>query len=495
MAFDWKDDAKWDAMWLDYIGPMTVERLQLISKFYQKHIEDVLILTTLKGRWNHATGRAVKEAGSYSVWLFDNLPGQLVHNIEYYDTSPMSQFAVRKPNLGQQTVDAHGRGAEIAAAGQKSLDAHSSHACGGTNSESLGHRFSDAQDEHAEIAAAGHNIPDAQKYCAGGGTLSEHLGHRMIDAHSTRAEIAAAGHAYRDAQAARAGGGTLPEHLGQPMADAHRVRAEIAAAGQSTVDAHGKCAGGGTPSEHLGQPPADAHIPSAGGGPSFSTQEKPMVNSSLKDALRNAGFDSAARELKAEAERFLQKNGTPERSIVGFLSVVRKDNDLLQAMALSYLRSVAAKMPLSAPESPENAARTWPAPKPRSEADKIASRGAMRAVTIDLRQQVMIDGQPIGKLSWHDLRHIGRERVLKAAELIGAGQQEIIKARLIALMVEHAQVTDENATVNDVISSELFAKLHKRAVKETPSITAAIIPEVARVSSQIIERISRPAAS
>lgn len=88
----------WDAAWLDYTGPLTVERLRAISKFYERFISDTLIVTVLKARWNKDTGRAILKAGGHSAWLNSHLPGDVLHDIEYFDTSPMAQFAVRKPS-------------------------------------------------------------------------------------------------------------------------------------------------------------------------------------------------------------------------------------------------------------------------------------------------------------------------------------------------------------------------------------------------------------
>lgn len=85
----------WDAAWLDYTGPMTVERIKLISEFYPKFIKSTLIITAMHGRWSKDVSSEVKDAGSYLKWLQRYLPGETLHYIEYCDTAPMVQFAVR----------------------------------------------------------------------------------------------------------------------------------------------------------------------------------------------------------------------------------------------------------------------------------------------------------------------------------------------------------------------------------------------------------------
>jgi hypothetical protein len=103
MAHKWEpapyrdqEQTGWDAAWLDYTGPMTVERLRVIADFYQTFIKEVLIVTVLKARWNKVTSEAILRAGGHSAWLAKHLPGEVLHDIEYTDTSPMAQFAVRR---------------------------------------------------------------------------------------------------------------------------------------------------------------------------------------------------------------------------------------------------------------------------------------------------------------------------------------------------------------------------------------------------------------
>lgn len=85
----------WDAVWLDYTGPLTTERLNLIEQFYHTSVYDTMIVTSLKARWNRETSNAIDRAGGHSEWLRKHLPGEVLHDLEYFDTSPMAQFAVR----------------------------------------------------------------------------------------------------------------------------------------------------------------------------------------------------------------------------------------------------------------------------------------------------------------------------------------------------------------------------------------------------------------
>ena len=90
--------AQFDAVWLDYTGPMSVDRLRIIERFYAQSIRRVLIITVLKARWNKDSSRAIERAGGHSEWLRKHIPGEILHEIEYSDTTPMMQIAIRKPN-------------------------------------------------------------------------------------------------------------------------------------------------------------------------------------------------------------------------------------------------------------------------------------------------------------------------------------------------------------------------------------------------------------
>jgi hypothetical protein len=253
----------WDAAWIDYTGPLTVQRLKLIKRFFHIFVRDTLIVTAMKARWNEATSAAIARAGSHSSWLRQNLFGEILHDIEYIDTVPMAQFAVRHPieNLGHSVIESHRFNAEIAAAGRAALDAQQTDAGGGTYPEHLGRAASDTPENCAEIAAVGQRSSDARLHGADGGT--KHLGQPICEAHAQPAEIAAAGRSDLDARRAPADGGTNQANLGRKIIDTRKVYAGIAAAGHVLDGARIALADGGTSSKHLGLVEHDARRASA----------------------------------------------------------------------------------------------------------------------------------------------------------------------------------------------------------------------------------------
>lgn len=86
----------YDAAWLDYTGPLSVERIRRIRSFLLSSVRQVLIVTALRARWNRATSDAIEAAGGHSAWVRGELPGEMLHEINYQDgPSPMAQIALR----------------------------------------------------------------------------------------------------------------------------------------------------------------------------------------------------------------------------------------------------------------------------------------------------------------------------------------------------------------------------------------------------------------
>jgi hypothetical protein len=86
-----------DAAWLDYTGPLSIKRMEVIENFFRLRIRSTLVLTSLKARWNRDTVTAIDRKGSHSAWVCDSIKGRVLHDINYQDGgSPMSQIAFLK---------------------------------------------------------------------------------------------------------------------------------------------------------------------------------------------------------------------------------------------------------------------------------------------------------------------------------------------------------------------------------------------------------------
>lgn len=83
--------------WLDYTGPLSIQRMETIARFYAERMKGTLAITSLKARWNRDTVHAIDRAGGISSWVRAHIPGTVLHDIEYQDgASPMHQIAIQK---------------------------------------------------------------------------------------------------------------------------------------------------------------------------------------------------------------------------------------------------------------------------------------------------------------------------------------------------------------------------------------------------------------
>jgi len=89
---------QYDAAWLDYTGPMSIERARVIKQFFETSVKRVLALTVLKARWNRETSDSITRAGGHTAWVVKRLPFKLVRDpYEYQDSeSPMVQYIFTK---------------------------------------------------------------------------------------------------------------------------------------------------------------------------------------------------------------------------------------------------------------------------------------------------------------------------------------------------------------------------------------------------------------
>lgn len=85
----------YDAAWLDYTGPLSVARLNLIRHFFRHRVRRLLVVTALRARWARETSDAIDAAGGHSEWFWRFMGGERVHEINYQDGSPMAQFALQ----------------------------------------------------------------------------------------------------------------------------------------------------------------------------------------------------------------------------------------------------------------------------------------------------------------------------------------------------------------------------------------------------------------
>src|SRR5262249_20242724 len=88
----------------------------------------------------------------------------------------------------------------------------------------------------------------------------------------------------------------------------------------------------------------------------------------MKDAMKKAGVDTARAELLTKAADVLRAHGgDATKATAKFSGMLHKRPDLLDALALDYLRRVAADMPNRKHKRPRQS------PRPRSQEEKNAA--------------------------------------------------------------------------------------------------------------------------
>lgn len=90
---------KFDFVWLDYTGPMTMERRVLVSRFFERCVRSSMVVTSLRARWNSDTSLSITKSGGLSQWMKNAFKGaQVLHDIEYQDgPSAMTQIGFAHP--------------------------------------------------------------------------------------------------------------------------------------------------------------------------------------------------------------------------------------------------------------------------------------------------------------------------------------------------------------------------------------------------------------
>ena len=96
----------YDCVWLDYFGPVSAARMQRIRAFFEERVRGTLVVTFLRARHDAATSRMLDFHGGHENWFYNEYAAADVeHYVEYFDTSPMAQFAVSHHRLARPAND------------------------------------------------------------------------------------------------------------------------------------------------------------------------------------------------------------------------------------------------------------------------------------------------------------------------------------------------------------------------------------------------------
>jgi hypothetical protein len=196
----------------------------------------------------------------------------------------------------------------------------------------------------------------------------------------------------------------------------------------------------------------------------------------FKDAFEKAGMNTAGAEAyKLGVDALRGHGGSAERAAPKFCNMLRKRNDLLNALAVEFLRWVAIDMGTQPrPVSIKNIkVREHKRHRPRSEEERtgalIAAGTAVEALR-SIFDERHIDGRPIGDLRWGELQGMVHTNANNAASYLRLGTEATENAILLDKIEAFAQVEDHSRKVRQVLSAADLERLDGEARREAPRL-------------------------
>jgi hypothetical protein len=166
--------------------------------------------------------------------------------------------------------------------------------------------------------------------------------------------------------------------------------------------------------------------------------------------------------------------GSAEKAASKFCQMLRKRNDLLNALVLEFLRRVAADMGTQAPASIKNIkVREHRRHRPRTEEERtgalVAAGTAIEAMR-SIFDERHIDGRPIGDLRWGELLGMVHTNANNAASYLRLGTEATENAILLDKIEAFAQVEDHSTKIRQVLSATDLERLSNEAHREAPRL-------------------------
>jgi hypothetical protein len=189
-----------------------------------------------------------------------------------------------------------------------------------------------------------------------------------------------------------------------------------------------------------------------------------------KEIAIMAGSSAELRKLAIEALR--AHRGDPTAALAKFAAMLRKRNDLLDAIAFDYLQSIQRKEKIE-PPPPEKPVKVREHRRQRQrtkEERNAALSVAARQVEVlgSIFDQRQINGRPIGDMRWGELTRECRDNALNAASYLRLGAEATENALLLKKIHDFAVVDDHARKIRDVINAEQLDRLSQEARRETP---------------------------
>ena len=175
-------------------------------------------------------------------------------------------------------------------------------------------------------------------------------------------------------------------------------------------------------------------------------------------------------DLMTTASKILLANKrNPAKALKDFIRVLLARRDLLEELALDYLKRLAADMPKPTGRGTVKAhpVRQHRRRTKEERAAAVAAELTAAGAIFNIRK---IDGRPIGDLRWGELRKLVADHASDAASYLRQGTEATADAILLKKISDFAQVTDHSQRIREVVSEKDLVRLDREAAIEAPRV-------------------------
>ena len=198
-------------------------------------------------------------------------------------------------------------------------------------------------------------------------------------------------------------------------------------------------------------------------------------------------------DLHQAALDALRRDGNPSKALHAFVRTLQRRRDLLNALALDYLKRIgghgrfetqvsdAAKpgggdQITSETQSSRVAAVPAIKVKPykvpqhrrRTHEQKQAAIAAWKASAQAIYEARRIDDKPIGDLKWRELRALIHDNAVGAVSHLMLGLAQTRDVILMQKIYNHATVSVDEARIRDIVGPEVLQRYDDEASNEAP---------------------------
>jgi hypothetical protein len=227
-----------------------------------------------------------------------------------------------------------------------------------------------------------------------------------------------------------------------------------------------------------------------------------MTDTSIGAALKKAGLDTVANELRVAAVNLLNDNkNDPTKVLTGFVKKIQRRPELLGGLALDYLKRISNDLGRVHADAHTLRAKTAAAgqrgldaqsrnasggTKSPTARDKAINRTAMMRSVGLIYDRRRINGAPVGDLHWRELDAAIEERIAVVGSTVLSTLQETADTLLMCKIRSYARVPNTDARVRDIVPANVLEQFDREAREQAPAaLNTAVVATVASLQKYI----------